>query len=295
MKAANFDYVRAGSLDEICALLAEHGPQAKLIAGGQSLVPMLAMRLTKPSLLIDVNEVQDIKGIAAQGDALVIGGGTRQFQLEGSSEVTRHCPIIQKALHWVGHPQTRNRGTLGGSLVHADPSAELPLTSVLLDAEIIVQGADGEESLSATEFFLAPLVTALQPDQCVVRVSFPIWQGAVGSSFHEVSPRRGDFAMVSAAAQIALDENGQCTRAAVGLGGVGPTPLRVHAVEEALVGQAMNVADLRELARLAADEIDPESDLHASAAYRRQVAYALIERALADALHDARKTMGATA
>jgi CO/xanthine dehydrogenase FAD-binding subunit len=163
MKAANFDYVRAGSLSEICELLGEHGGDAKLIAGGQSLVPMLAMRLTKPALLIDLNDVQEIKGITTEAESLVIGGGTRQHQLEESVDVERSCPLIRKALYWVGHPQTRNRGTLGGSLVHADPSAELPLVSVMLDAEIMVQGADGEETLVASEFFLAPLVTALPP------------------------------------------------------------------------------------------------------------------------------------
>lgn len=295
MKAASFDYVRAGSLGEICELLAKHGPKSKLIAGGQSLVPMMAMRLTKPSVLIDINDVEALKGIAAQADQLVIGGGTRQYQIEASSEVELRCPIIRKALFWVGHPQTRNRGTLGGSLVHADPAAELPLVSVLLDAEIVLQDADGEESVEASEFFLAPLVTALRPDQCVVRVSFPIWSGAVGASFHEVSPRRGDFAMVSAAAQIALDADGLCTRVAVGLGGVAATPIRVQAVEEALLDGALGRATLRELARLAAEEIDPEGDLHASSEYRREVACVLIERALTDALHDARAIIGASA
>jgi CO/xanthine dehydrogenase FAD-binding subunit len=294
MKAANFDYVRAGSLDQICELLEENGPQAKLIAGGQSLVPMLAMRLTKPALLIDVNDVDELKGIATQEDRLVIGGGTRQYVIEASEEIARACPVIQKALYWVGHPQTRNRGTIGGSLVHADPSAELPLTSLLLDADIIVRGPDGEEALPASEFFLAPLVTALQPDQCVVRVEFPLWKGAVGSSFHEVSPRRGDFAMVSAAAQIQIDASGRCTRAAIGLGGVDATPIRVEAVEEALVGRMLKAEELRDIARITADEIDPEGDLHASAEYRRDVACTLIERAIADALRGARTMTGAT-
>lgn len=294
MKAASFDYVRAGSIGEICELLAEHGPMSKLIAGGQSLVPMMAMRLTKPSLLIDINEVKELKGISAQSDNLIIAGGTRQHQIEASSEVKRFCPMVQKALFWVGHPQTRNRGTLGGSLVHADPAAELPLVSVLLDAEILLQDADGEESVAASEFFLAPLVTALRPDQCLVRVSFPIWSGAVGGSFHEVSPRRGDFAIVSAAAQIALDEAGNCSRVAVGLGGVAATPIRVFAVEEAILGGGLANTQLHELARLAADEIDPEGDLHASAEYRREVAYVLIERALTDAVQEARARMGAS-
>lgn len=294
MKAANFDYVRASALPEICELLAEHGHKAKLLAGGQSLVPMLAMRLTKPSLLIDINDVRALQGIEAQGETLVIGGGTRQRQIEGSLDVKRLCPIIQKGLYWVGHPQTRNRGTLGGSLVHADPASELPLVSVMLDAEISVQGSEGEEVLPASEFFLAPMVTALTPEQCIVRVSYPIWSGRVGSSFHEVSPRRGDFAIVSAAAQLALDADGRCERVVVGLGGVAPTPIRVAAVEEALLGSAMAAKELRDIARLAADEIDPDGDLHGTAEYRREVAYTLIERALADALQEARGTTGAS-
>lgn len=293
MKAANFDYVRAASLEQICELLEENGPQSKLIAGGQSLVPMLAMRLTKPAILIDVNDVEELKGISVQGDKLVIGGGTRQYMIEASKHIGEVCPLVQQALYWVGHPQTRNRGTIGGSLVHADPSAELPLASLMLDAEIILRNADGEEAMPVSEFFLAPLVTALQPDQCVVRIEFPLWTGRVGSSFHEVSPRRGDFAMVSAGAQIQLDDDGRCTRAAIGLGGVAATPIRVEGVEEALNGQVLKASELRDIARLAAEEIEPEADLHASAEYRLDVACTLIERAIAGALQGTRNMTGA--
>lgn len=295
MKAVNFDYVRAGSIPEICDILEQAGPDAKLIAGGQSLVPMLAMRLTKPSQLVDINPVDELKGVTATAEGLVIGGGTRQYQIQAAAAVAESCPIIHKALFWVGHPQTRNRGTLGGSLVHADPSAELPLVSVLLDADIVVASSMGEEILPASEFFLAPMVTALQPDQCVVRVAFPAWQGFVGSGFHEVSPRRGDFALVSAAAQVELDDSGRCVRARVGLGGVDGTPIRVEAVEEALQGtgrEAHQADALREIARLAHDEIDPDGDLHASPAYRREVACVLIERALQDALAGAQAAIG---
>jgi CO/xanthine dehydrogenase FAD-binding subunit len=294
MKAFSFDYVRAGSLEEICKLLQQNGPGAKLIAGGQSLVPMMVMRLTKPALLVDLNDVGELKGISATGDRLVVRGGTRQRAIEASGDIARVCPVVQQALHWVGHPQTRNRGTLGGSLVHADPSAELPLVSLLLDAEIILQSADGEESMPASEFFLAPLVTALRPEQCLARVEFPLWKGHVGSSFHEVSARRGDFAMVAAVAQIQIDESGRCTRAAVGLGGVDDTPIRVEGVEKALAGQVLESSQFHDISRLAASEIDPESDLHASAAYRRDVACTLIERAIQDALHMARPMAGAS-
>jgi CO/xanthine dehydrogenase FAD-binding subunit len=294
VKAANFDYVHASTLPEVCALLQEHGSGAKLIAGGQSLVPMLAMRLTKPALLIDVNDVQEIKGVAVARDHIEIGCGTRQYQIEASSDIGARLPIIRRALHWVGHPQTRNRGTLGGSLVHADPSAELPLVALLLDAQIVVaQENEDEEALPAEDFFLAPMVTSLLPEQCVIKVVFPLWQGRVGSSFHEVAPRRGDFAMVSAAAQIALDAHGLCLKAAVALGGVAATPIRVKAVEAALL-EAKEIPStlLRELALLAVDEIDPDGDLQASPAYRREVAYVLIERALSDALSEARSVSG---
>jgi CO/xanthine dehydrogenase FAD-binding subunit len=296
MKAADFDFVHAGTLPEVCALLREHGPEAKLIAGGQSLVPILAMRLSRPALVIDINDVQELKGITVAGDRIAIGSGVRQYQLEASADIASRLRLLHRALQWVGHPQTRNRGTLGGSLVHADPTAELPLVAVLLDAQIAV-AQHGEEptSLSANEFFLAPLMTSLSPEQCVTRVVFPVWEGRIGSSFQEVAPRRGDFAMVSAAVQVALDAQGRCRKAAVGLGGVAPTPVRIKAIEAALLDAGVvSPASLNELARLTADEIDPDGDLQASPAYRREVACVLVQRALHAALAEANSMSGSS-
>lgn len=287
MKAADFDYFNAGSVAEVCSILSERGAGARIIAGGQSLVPMMAMRLTKPAALIDINNVPELHGINYSGGSLEIRAATRQSDIESSSVVRVHCPILLKALHFVGHSQTRNRGTLGGSMVHADPSAELPLVSVLLDAEVMVTGGSAAGAIPATEFFLAPMVTALMPEQCVVAVRFPVWPGRVGSGFHEVSPRVGDFAIASAAAQIELDDAGRCIRAAIAVGGAAATPLRVEPVEEALMSKDLTPDAIATAAALAASTIDPDNDLHASAEYRRRVACLLIERALADAHHEA--------
>ncbi|MGH8600238.1 MAG: FAD binding domain-containing protein [Burkholderiales bacterium] len=287
MKAADFDYFNAGSIAEVCGILSERGADARIIAGGQSLVPMMAMRLTKPAVLIDINDVAELQGIDYSDGRLEIRAATRQCDIEISSTVRAHCPILLKALHFVGHSQTRNRGTLGGSMVHADPSAELPLVSVLLDADVMVTNGSTIDAIPATEFFLAPMVTALTPEQCVVAVSFPVWPGRVGGGFHEVSPRVGDFAIASAAAQIELDDAGRCIRAAIAVGGAAATPLRVEPVEDALISQTLSGDTISAAAALAAEVIDPDNDLHASAEYRRRVACLLIERALADAHHEA--------
>jgi carbon-monoxide dehydrogenase medium subunit len=288
VKAADFDYFNATSVAEVCRMLSQHGTGARIIAGGQSLVPMMAMRLTKPAALIDINNVAELRGIEHSDRYLEIRAATRQCDIEGSSIARTHCPILLKALHFVGHSQTRNRGTLGGSMVHADPSAELPLVSVLLDAEVMVT-ADGSTTdvIPATEFFLAPMVTALMPEQCVVAVRFPLWHGRVGSGFHEVSPRVGDFAIASAAAQIELDDAGRCIRAAIAVGGASATPLRVAPIEAALISKPLSDDAISAAATLTAETIDPDNDLHASAEYRRRVACILIERALTDAHREA--------
>jgi len=256
---------------------------------------MLAMRLARPALVIDINDVAALGGITLASGQIEVGGGTRQSQMEESAEIGSRLRILHRALQWVGHPQTRNRGTLGGSLAHADPTAELPLVAVLLDAQIVVaQDAKADQTLASGAFFLAPLVTSLLPEQCVTKVVFPLWPGRVGSSFHEVAPRRGDFAIVAAAAQVALDDHGRCVQAAVGLGGVAATPVRVKAVEAALLeAEQLSPAVLKDVAALAADQLEPDGDLQASPAYRRSVACVLIERALRDALDEARATAGA--
>jgi aerobic carbon-monoxide dehydrogenase medium subunit len=288
MKAAPFRYERAGSLAEACALLARHGPDAKPIAGGQSLVPMMAMRLARPACLVDLNGATDLQEINAQDDHLHLGAVVRQARLERDSRVRAQVPLLVKALPWVGHVQTRNRGTVGGSMVHADPSAEIPLVAVTLGARLRLASEEGETWLDAGEFFLAPMVTAIGPDQCLAELAFPVWrEPRVGSSFHEVSIRHGDFALASACAQVALDEDGRCTRAALGIGGAGAVPIAVSEVAAALAGKALDETTVAEAAHAAALSVDPEADLHASAEYRRHLAGVLAAAALRAARDEA--------
>ncbi len=284
MKAAPFKYARAGSLAEACAVLARHGPDAKLIAGGQSLVPMMAMRLSRPAYLVDLNQASDLQDIAADGDDIRIGAVVRQARLERDALIAAKLPLLKQALRWVGHVQTRNRGTPGGSLVHADPSAEIPLVAVTLGAQLRLASETETTWVDAGDFFLAPMVTAIAPDQCLAELRFPVWsEPRVGSSFQEVSIRHGDFALASACAQVALDEAGRCTRAAIGIGGAGPVPLSMADMAKALLGKTLDERTVTAAANAAAAAVEPESDLHASAEYRRHLAEVLVAAALRSA------------
>ena len=289
MKAVDFDYVRAASVHEACELLAAGDADRKLIAGGQTLVPLMAMRLARPAMLIDINEIAELRGIEEHADAVTIGACTRQAAALDSSIVLRRLPLLARALAHVGHTQTRNRGTVGGSIVHADPSAEIPLVAATLDARLTLASADGEEEVAAEEFFLAPMVTSIRPDQCLTRIRFPAWPGRAGCGFEEISIRAGDFAIVAAAAQVELGADGRCRRAAVGVGGAAATPLRFDTVAQALTGQVPDQARLREAAQLVRDLVEPDDDLHASAEYRRRTAAVLVERALGAAVRAAQE------
>jgi CO/xanthine dehydrogenase FAD-binding subunit len=283
MKPVPFDYVRPSSIEEACALLAAD-EDARVIAGGQTLVPALAMRLARPSRLVDILRVPGLAGIRREDGHLAIGATTRQVDVEHDSVVAAALPLLAKAMPWVGHQATRNRGTVGGSIANADPAAEIPLIAVTLGADIIVRAGDGSASIPAGAFFLGPMLTAVPPAACVVETSWPIWAGGrVGVGFHEVSARRSDFALVAAAAQIALDENGACTRCALGLGGVADRPLHLAAVGTRLVGSALRDSDIREAVAMATGDLAATSDLHATALYRRRVARTLATRALMDA------------
>ncbi len=289
MKAAPFDYTRAASLSHACELLAQHGPDAKLIAGGQSLVPMMAMRLARPAHLVDINRLVELKRLDHVDAELVIGATVRQCTVERDAVVRESLPLLLKALKWVGHVQTRNRGTIGGSVVHADPSAEIPLVACALDATLVLQDETGRSETQAREFFFAPMVTAIAPEQCLVEIRFPVWVGEhVGSAFEEVSIRHGDFALVSACAQVSLNADGTCTQAALGIGGASPFPHALPEAGEILVGKRLDEAAIAEAANAAADLIDPDGDLHATADYRRHLARVLTSRVLVAAREDAR-------
>jgi CO/xanthine dehydrogenase FAD-binding subunit len=281
MKAAPFEYARAGSLAEACALLSEHGPDAKLIAGGQSLVPMMAMRLARLAYLVDINDAADLQEIRADEEHVSIGAVARQAKLERDAVIHAQLPLLQQALRWVGHVQTRNRGTAGGSMVHADPSAEIPLVAVTLAAQLKLVSDSEETWMDASEFFLAPMITAIAPDQCLAELRFPVWREArMGCSFQEISIRHGDFALASACAQVALDEAGCCTRAAIGIGGAGPVPISMDKVAAELHGRILDEPNVIAAANAAAAAVEPESDLHASAEYRRHLAEVLVAAAL---------------
>lgn len=291
MKSPPFEYAKARSVDEACALLHEHGDTAKVIAGGQSLVPMMAFRLLRPSWLIDINDIPDLKFIAIEPQAVRIGAATRQCVIDRDGGLAARLPLVRQALAWVGHVQTRNRGTMGGSLVHADPSAELPLAAQVLNAQLVLRSQSGRRSVAADQFFSGPMMTAAKPDECLEEVHWPLWQDQrVGSAFTEVSRRHGDFAIVAAAAQVAVDGSGTCTRAAFGIGGAGPTPIAFPKLARELVGSRVDGELLQSVTARAAKQLEPGSDTHANAAYRRHLAKILAGRVLASAYAQARGT-----
>lgn len=284
MKSAPFEYARAASLAEACELLARHGDSAKLIAGGQSLVPMMAMRLVRPAFLVDINEIAELKFAKLEKDAARIGACTRQCAIERDDTLASRVPLLRLALAWVGHVQTRNRGTIGGSLAHADPSAELPLAAQVLGAKMILRSANGTRTLEADKFFSGPMSTSMHPDECLGEIHWPVWgEKRAGSAFTEIAIRHGDFAMVAAAAQVALDADGRCTRAVLGLGGAGGTPLTFPKLAARLVGTKLEDKAIESAASDAAKECDPGGDLHATKEYRRHLARVFAARALREA------------
>lgn len=281
MKAAIFEYARADSIAHACSLLAEHGADAKLLAGGQSLVPMMAMRLARPAWLINVNEISELKSSRRDGMAWVTGAGLRQADVERDGELARAVPLIQQGLYWVGHVQTKNRGTLGGSLVHADPSAELPLVARTLGASFVLRRSGSERTVSAADFFQAPMVTATEPDECLAEVRWPIWQGErIGSAFDELSIRHGDFAIVAACAQVEIDTAGRCVRAVLGVGGAGAVPVSADAIARSLQGTQLEDATIEAAVAPIGQYLDPGSDVHATAEYRLHLARVLAARVL---------------
>ena len=284
MKPAPFEYFAPQTVPEALDLLHERAVDAKILSGGQSLMPMLNFRLVKPGALVDINGIDELAYIRRKDSALApvlaIGAATRQSRVMASEEVSRACGLLSEALAFVGHPAIRNRGTIGGSIAHADPSGEQPLVAATLEAELVLQSVRGMRVLQADAFFLDHLTTALEPDELLTEVRFPVLNGRTGWSFQEVSRRRGDFAVVDAAAAVTLDERGICQQARVVVGGVSGAPMRLWRLEEALAGTELAPPLIAEAAELVKGEIDPQSDIHASAEYRRDVAAVLVRRAL---------------
>lgn len=283
MKAAPFEYSRPADIDEACAMLAAD-ENARLIAGGQTLVPMMAMRLARPTRLVDINRIAGLSYIRQDGDAVAIGATTRQCDLERSTIVARDIPLMAKAIPWIGHAATRARGTIGGSLSNADPAAEQALIAVTLDAVLNYREDKQTVEIAAREFFVGAMVTSLPATACLTGLRVPIWRGErIGVGFHEVNARSSDFAFVSSAAQVQLDADGTCKRIAIGVGAATDFPMRLESAEQQLVGSKLDAAKVKDLVTAALAYIEALDDLHASAAYRKRVAVSMACRAVADA------------
>src|SRR5215831_14910021 len=282
MKAAPFEYSRVANVDEACAMLASDG-NARVIAGGQTLVPMMVMRLARPTRLIDINRIAELSYIQSNGDVISIGATTRQCLVERDALIAANLPLLARAISFVGHAATRARGTIGGSLANADPAAELPLVAVTLDAILTYRVAGQTEKIAARDFYIGPMTTSLPSDAVLTSVQFPKWLGKVGVSFCEANMRRSDFALVAAAAQVELSDDGRCNRIVIGIGAATDFPVRLASAEEQLKGGTLDALTVKEAVLEALADVAPLSDLHASAEYRRRVVVSLATRAVADA------------
>ncbi|MEU5880524.1 FAD binding domain-containing protein [Spirillospora sp. NPDC047279] len=288
MKPAAFDYHAPGDADEAVALLAELGDEARPIAGGQSLMPMLALRLALPEHLVDLGRAEGLRGIEERGDSVWIGATTTQRTIERSAAVARAVPLLARATPLIGHFQIRNRGTLGGSLAHADAAAEYPAVAVALDARFETLSPRGARTVPATEFSTGVYSTDLEPDELLTGAVFPVWSGRCGFAIEEFTRRSGDFAVAGAAVAVELDAGSCVSRCGIGLFGLGSTPLRATAAEAAATGSPSGDVTPEDVGRTAMAELESvPADLHASAGYRRHIGAAVVARAWHRAVQEA--------
>lgn len=284
MKMSPFDYHRPDTVDEAVALLETYGGDGKVLAGGQSLLPILALRLTRIGHLIDIGRVQGLQSIEVGDDGTVsVGATVTHARVERSDAITAAAPAVAGALPYVGHRAIRSRGTVCGSLAHADPAAELPAVALAVGAEMVVQGPTGQRTLAAGDFFEGYLSSALAEDELLLGVRFPAWSPHAGWSVLEVSRRHGDFALVGLVTTLEIDEAGLLRRPALSIFGVASTPVRVAEAEQLLVGNAADPALFAEASKVVSTALEPPGDDHASSAYRAHVAGVLTRRGLAEA------------
>jgi CO/xanthine dehydrogenase FAD-binding subunit len=286
MKLPPVDYEAPETVSEVVGLLAGHEDEASVLAGGQSLIPLLALRLAHPAVLVDINGVAELSGVSAADGWVTIGATTREYVAEESGAVADTVPLLAAALPLIGHEAIRSRGTIGGSLAHADPAAELPAVARALDAEFVVRGPSGERVIPAEEWFEGYLTTSRRPDELLTQVRFPAAGPGTGVSFQEVARRHGDFAIVGLAASLTLSE-GTISDARLAFAGMSDVPVRAQDAEELLAGEEPSPELFDEAARRATGGIDPPADLHGSSDYRRKVAAALVRRALRTATDNA--------
>jgi carbon-monoxide dehydrogenase medium subunit len=286
MKLPPVEYEAPATVDGAVDLLAEHGDEASVLAGGQSLIPLLALRLARPEVLIDINGVDELSGVSAEDGWVAIGAMTREYVAEESGTVEGAVPLLAAALPMIGHEAIRSRGTIGGSLAHADPAAELPAVARALDAEFVVRGPSGMRVIPAAQWFEGYLTTSRRSDELLVEVRFPAANGDTGVSFTEVARRHGDFAIVGLATSLVFS-GGVISDARLAFAGVSDVPVRATAAEDLLAGERPSAELFDEAARRATEDLDPPADLHGSPDYRKTVAAAVARRGLRAAADNA--------
>lgn len=289
MIPAQFDYVAPKTLAEAVTLLAQNGDDAKLLAGGHSLIPAMKLRLAQPRLLIDIGRIRDLSYIREEGGQIRIGAMTTHYQLEASSELKQSCPLLPDCAGHIGDVQVRNKGTIGGSLAHSDPAGDWPAAIIALRAELVVVGSSGERSISADDFFVDFLTTALQPSEILREIRIQKPQGRFGHAYRKVAHPASGFAVVGVAVNLAFGNDGSCTAAGVGVTGVGSNAYRASGTEAALVGKSVDDSAIQSAAGLVCENVDANADLYASEDYRRHLAKVHTRRALEAAAAAARK------
>ena len=284
MKPAPFEYNVPDSLEQALDLMNQHADEAKILAGGQSLVPAMNFRIAQPSRLVDLNRVDALSYIREDGGVIRIGAMTRERQLEVDALIEKHAPLLHEAAPNIAHPQIRNRGTIGGSIVNADPAAELPVLMLALDARLKAQKASGARWIDATDFFIGMFTTALEPDEILVEIELPFMPARTGWSFMEVAPRAGDYALMGVAAQVTLDENGMCENAKLVYLNAGDGPVDAKDAAQSLVGEELDDKSIEAAAVTASEkEITPYGNLHASPEFQSHLAAVLTRKALKQA------------
>ena len=283
MKFSNFEYHAPSTPAEVVELLGRYSGEAKIISGGQSLLPTMAYRMAQPAALVDLKNIPGLNHITVKADGLHIGARTRWRDIEDSKELPLANPLLQEAVHHVAHYQVRNRGTVGGSLAHGDPASELPCIAVTCDAQLRVLGPQGERTIKADGFFTGPLSTELAEDEMILALELPAWPAGRRWAFQEFARRAGDFAMAGVAVFYDLDEQQRATNVHIGVVGACSTPRRIRTAEAALNGKQIDDASMDAAGRAASAEVDPMTDIHATAAYRRALVGTLLKRSLKEA------------
>lgn len=285
----SFEYLRPKTVPEAVAMLQQHGDEAKILSGGQSLIPMMKLRLARPGVLIDINRISGLSYVKEEGGYLKIGGLTREAELEASPLVHAKYPILLDTAHVIADPQVRNMATVGGNLAHGDPANDHPATMVALGAQVIATGLKGERVIPIEDFFVSLFTTALQHEEILTEIRIPVPPARSGGAYFKLERKVGDFATAAVAAQLTLDEKGVCQKVGIGLTNVGPTPVKARKAEEFLRGKKLDEANIKQAAQLAADQSAPSPDLRGPVEYKKGMVKELAKRALTRALERAGK------